>query len=154
MNAISEQSAREVLDIVPLIMRFIRGYVRQHPAAGLLLPQFRALNFLNRVKEPCLSEVAEHLGLALPAVSRLVNDLVQGGWVARKPVATNRRQIALALTPPGRAKLETMRTAIRRQLAKNLAPLSATDHKNIQEAMQALRLAFETRAVKKVGVGR
>jgi DNA-binding MarR family transcriptional regulator len=153
MNATSEQCAREVLETVPLVMRFIRGYVRHHPAAGLVLPQFRTLSFLSRSKEPSLSEVAEHLGLALPAMSRLVNDLVQRGWVGRRPVPSNRRQIALELTGPGRARLESMRAAIRRQLAKNFVSLPAADHQNIRAAMQALRRAFESQPVKKAKAG-
>ena len=143
MNAPPEECAREVLDTVPQVMRFIRCQVRRHPAEGLALPRFRTLNFVSRVKDPSLSEAAEHLGVALPAMSRLVNDLVDNGWLDRRMVATNRRRIALELTVAGRAKLETVRAAIRRRLAENLASLSAADRQAVRQGMRALREAFE-----------
>ena len=76
MDRAVESCAREVLDTVPLVMRFIRDQVRRRRTAGLSLPQFRTLIFLNRIKNSSLSAVAEHLGLSLPAMSRLINGLV------------------------------------------------------------------------------
>ena len=154
MDALAEQCAREILDAVPLVMRFIRSHVRQHPVAGMALPQFRALSFLSRSADASVSEVAGHLGVALPAMSRLVNDLVQRGWVHRQPVAGNRRQMALRLTRPGRIQLETMRAGIRRQLAERLTSLPVADRRNIRGGMQILRRAFEAGPDRKADGGR
>jgi DNA-binding MarR family transcriptional regulator len=141
----TENCAREILETVPLVMRFIRCHVRQHPATGLILPQFRALSYVSRVNAPSLSEVAEHLGVGLPAMSRLADDLVRKGWMDRRPVANNRRQIALDLTAAGSKKLESVRAAIRRRLAEKLTSLSAAERSAVREAMQALRGAFEVK---------
>lgn len=142
MSRVAESCARDLLETVPLVMRFIRDPVRRGRAAGLSLPQFRALNFLHRVTDSSLSAVAGHLGLSLPAMSRLVNGLVARGLVERRTVATNRRQVALALTARGQAVLEKVRGGIRRRLAEALKSLPAAEQKTIQRAMQALRNAF------------
>jgi DNA-binding MarR family transcriptional regulator len=137
------QSARDILETVPLVMRFIRDQIRQRCAPGLSLPQFRTLSFLDRAKNSSLSALAGHLGQTSPAASRLINALVNLGLVKRQPVAANRRQLALTLTKRGRATLEKARHEIRRRLAGTLKPLSAAEHKNVQRALQVLHQIFE-----------
>jgi DNA-binding MarR family transcriptional regulator len=138
----------EILETVPLVMRFIREQVRRHRTAGLSLPQFRALVFLGRTKNSSLSAAAEHLGLSLPAMSRLINGLVEDRLVERQPVSTNRRQVALTLTACGRATLEKARGQIRLCLADSLQSLSAPEQKTVQRAMRALHKVFDNHAAR------
>lgn len=147
MAGLPEQCAREILDTAPAVMRFIRDQVRRRRAAALSLAQFRTLVFLGRVKDSSLSAVAEHLGLSLPAMSRLVNGLVGGGLVGRQSVSTNRRQIALNVTAEGRARLEKARSAIRLRLAEAVKDLSASEQKSILDAMGILQKVFDKRGV-------
>ena len=142
MNTPARQCARDLLETVPLVMRFIRDQVRQRRAAGLSLPQFRTLAFLNRTKKSSLSAVAGQLGLSLPAMSRLVNGLVDDRLVERQLVSTNRRQIALTLTARGRATLEKMRNEIRRRLADSLKHLPAAEQKTVQRRDAGLARGF------------
>jgi len=146
MDNTSKRCAREVLDTVPLVMRFIRDQVRQHRASELSLPQFRALIFLSRTKNSSLSAVAEHLGLSLPAMSRLINGLVNDRLVGRELVLANRRQIALTLTNRGQAALEKARNEIRLRLAESLKSIPATQQKTVQRAMQVLHKVFDNQA--------
>jgi DNA-binding MarR family transcriptional regulator len=136
----------EILETVPLVMRFIRDQIRRRHTAGPSLPQFRTLVFLGRTKNSSLSAAAEHLGLSLPAMSRLINGLVAGRLVERQPVSTNRRQIALTLTAAGRATLERVRHEVRLHLADALESLSAPEQKTVQRAMRALHKVFDSHA--------
>ena len=147
MKRTVESCAREVLETVPVVMRFIRDQVRQRRTAGLSLPQFRTLIFLNRVKDSSLSAVAEHMGLSLPAMSRLIDGLVADGLVRRQTVSTNRRQIALTLTARGQATLGKVRYEIRLRLADSLKDLPAAEQKTVQRAMQVLHKVFDCQAV-------
>jgi len=142
MDSPARQCAREILETVPLVMRFMRDQVRLRRTAGLSLPQFRALLFLSRAKNSSLSAVAGHLGLSLPAMSRLINGLVDDRLVERQPVSTNRRQIALTLTARGQATLEKVRNEIRLRLADSLKNLPATEQKTVQRAMRVLHKVF------------
>jgi len=146
MSRAVETCARELLETVPVVMRFIRNQVRRRRAAGLSLPQFRTLIFLNRTRDSSLSAVAGHLGLSLPAMSRLINGLVTGGLVKRQNVSTNRRQIALTLTVRGRVKLKKVRKEIRFRLAEVLKTIPAAEQRAIQRAMRALLRFFDCRA--------
>ncbi|MGA3284913.1 MAG: MarR family transcriptional regulator [Verrucomicrobiota bacterium] len=146
MDNPARQCAREILETVPLVMRFIRDQVRQRRTAGLSLPQFRTLVFLGCTKNSSLSAVAEHLGLSLPAMSRLINGLVDDRLVERQLVLTNRRQIALTLTARGQATLEKVRNEIRSQLADSLKNLPAAEQKTVQRAMRVLHKVFDYQA--------
>jgi DNA-binding MarR family transcriptional regulator len=139
--------ARDVLDAVPLVMRFIRERVRQRRTAGISLPHFRTLAFLDRSSHASLSAAAGHLGLSLPAMSRLVNGLVAAGLVGRQTVSTNRRQVALTLTARGRTTLEKIRGEIRLHLVGALEDLPAAEHKTIQQAMRILHRVFDPHPV-------
>lgn len=139
------QCARELLDTAPLVVRFIRDQVRRRRAAGLTLPQFRALAFLSRARNSPLSDVAGHLGLSLPAMSRLINGLVAARLVARERAAANRRQIALNLTGRGRATLEKVRGEIRLRLAEAVKDLSPAEQKTVHAALEILHNVFEKR---------
>jgi DNA-binding MarR family transcriptional regulator len=137
-----EACAREVLDVMPLVMRTVRAEMRRHRAPGLTVPHFRALAFLGNNAGASLSEVAEHVGLQLPSMSTLIDGLVTRGLVSRAPSATDRRRVTLTLTPTGQATLATSRRHSQDKLAKRLAALTPEAQANILQAMQALRVAF------------
>jgi DNA-binding MarR family transcriptional regulator len=145
MDNRAKQCAREILETVPLVMRFIRDQVRRRRTTGLSLPQFRTLAFLGRMNNASLSAAAEHLGLSLPAMSRLINGLVGHRLVERQTVLTNRRQIALALTVRGRATLEKVRNEIRLRLTDSLEIVPTGEQKAVQRAMQILHRIFNSR---------
>lgn len=143
----AQQSAHAVLDAAPLVMRFVRERVRHRRAGGLSLPQFRALSILEARSHASLSDAAGHLGLSLAAMSRLVDGLVADGLVDRRPVSTNRRQIALTLTARGRATLEKIRGEIRRHLMEMFKELSVGEHKTVQQAMRILQRTFDPQLI-------
>ena len=64
----ADECARQVLEIVPLVMAAIRTEIRTHRGSELSVPQFRVLIFLNRHAGASLSDIAEHLGLTLPSM--------------------------------------------------------------------------------------
>jgi DNA-binding MarR family transcriptional regulator len=136
--------ARAMLDVVPLVMRTVRVEMRKHRAADVSVPQFRTLAFLNRQPGASLSAVAEHIGLSLPAMSTLVDGLVERKLVARNPAASDRRRITLTLTDQGQATLAAANAATEAHLAERLAGLSAGDRQLVAQALQVLRPLFSS----------
>ena len=134
--------ANIVLEVVPMVMRTLRVEMRQHRAADLSVVQFRTLNYLNNHPGTSLSAAAEHIGLTLPAVSTLVDGLVERKLVKRGAAAGDRRRITLALTEPGQTALSATKAAAEAQLAQRLARLSPADCAVVIQAMQILRPLF------------
>jgi DNA-binding MarR family transcriptional regulator len=134
--------AQVILDVVPVVMRTIRTELRRHRAADLSVPQFRTLAFIDRQADASLSDVAEHIGLTLPSMSKIVDGLVIRKLVTRQTHPTDRRRMTLTLTARGQTVLHASRAATRACLAEDLAALSDRQCDTIVQAMEILRPLF------------
>ena len=144
MVATSEVVTRQVMEVVPLVMRGIRAQMRRHRTPGLSLPQFRVLTFLDRHAGASLSDVAEHIGVTLPSMSKMVDGLVEQKLVTRKFDAADRRRATLALTRRGRTVLSTARAHTQTYLAQQFESLPASKRAVIVRAMEILRPIFQS----------
>ena len=140
-----EESARKLLEVVPLIMQDVRSEMRSRRSLDLTVPQFRTLAFVNRNEGPSLWEVASHMGLTPPSMSRLVDGLIERGLMARKDHPADRRRVRLTVTAHGRAILEASTLGTLSYLAEKLEGLDAGKREVIDQAMETLRTAFATR---------
>jgi len=143
MSAVSPKDcANRVLETVPPIMRFLRFEMRRGRFPGLSVPQFRALRFLERYPGRSLSDVANHVGLSLPAMSRLIEGLVGRGLALRGQAGGDRRRVVLRLTDPGVERVRAARKAAQERLARLLGKLSERERASVVEAMEALHPLF------------
>jgi DNA-binding MarR family transcriptional regulator len=142
MRESADHCARVLLAGVPCVMRFIRSEMREHRQVGLTVPHFRALVFMNRREDASVSALAEHLGLSLPATSRLVDLLVRRGLVERREASTDRRRVSLGLTRSGSATCRTALNATQTALARRCEALSAEEATVVREAMDVLVRVF------------
>jgi DNA-binding MarR family transcriptional regulator len=149
-----DECARQVLETVPLVMRAIRAEMRSHRAPDLSVPQFRVLIFLNRHEGASLSDVAGHVGLTLPSMSRMIDGLVARNLVTRQTDPDDRRRVALTLTTLGRTGMQSAYASTEAHLAERLVALPAPDRATIVKAMQALDSTFRSRRDARTAAGR
>jgi len=123
-------------------MRSIREQMRSRRSAELSVVQFRTLAFLDRRPGASLSELADHIGLMLPAVSKLVQGLVERRYLRRQTDARDRRRSALAPTAKGKRILTIARAATREHLVRFMKKLTREDCNALIRAMQPLRQIF------------
>jgi DNA-binding MarR family transcriptional regulator len=142
MDFSTDAVARELLDVIPGIMRTIRTEMRSHRANDLTVPVFRSLMFLERQPGVSLQELASHLGLTSPSTCKIVDGLVDHSMVKRQHSNTDRRKITLALTPEGQHVLEDARTNTQARLADRLGSLSAEQCQTVFQAMKILQPLF------------
>ena len=145
MSVTPDDCAREIVDVVPLVMRVLRSEMRTNRGPGLSVPHFRVLAYLEANQGASLSEVAEYVGLRLPSMSTLIDVLVERGLVSRAASPSDRRRLALCLTARGQSTLTAARRATQARLAKVLADLPAEAQVQVQQAMQVLRPLFAPR---------
>ena len=134
--------AHELLDVVPIVFREIRGELRKYGAKEMSVPQFRTLGFIYRNQGASLSEVGDHIGLTLPTMSSLVDGLVDRGLIIRREDSEDRRRMTLALTQAGRTRLESAREATLANLEQRIRQLPTSDRATIIAAMHVLRALF------------
>jgi DNA-binding MarR family transcriptional regulator len=131
-----------LMDVIPLVMRYIRMEMRSRRMRGLSIPQFRTLVFLYRNEGATLSEVANNVGLTLPSASKTIDALVTRKLVIRTVSPDDRRYISLKLSKLGRATLMQARRATEASLAEKVAALSPAQQEMVSETMRALGSVF------------
>ena len=86
------------------VMRLRRRLANErHPDNELSLNQMAVLGALYRNGDLALGELAAHERVQPPSMTRTVNCLEEGGYVARRPHETDGRQVLVTLTESGRA---------------------------------------------------
>jgi DNA-binding MarR family transcriptional regulator len=154
MFASPEECARQVLEAVPIVMLAIRTEMRSHRGSDLSVPQFRVLVYLHRHAGASLSEIAEHLGLTLPSMSKMIDGLVARHLVTRRMDPGDRRRVTLAPTALGRRAMQSAYQATESRLAQRLAALPASERRTILKAMQVLASIFVSGREAKTAIGK
>ena len=143
MESSNEAVARELLEVVPGIMRTIRSEMRKHQANDIKVPMFRSLTYLERHPGVALLDLAGHLGLTSPSTCKIVDGLVEHGLVMRQHSSHDRRKITLALTTKGRDVLEHARAYTQAQMIERLGALSAEQCRIVLQALEILQPLFQ-----------
>jgi DNA-binding MarR family transcriptional regulator len=138
----AEQVAKELMVVMPQVMRTIRLEMRRNRMHNLSVPQFRTLAIVERCPQVSLVELAEQLGLTAPSTCTLIDGLAERGLVERNEVVGDRRRIAISLTEKGLDWLECSRRATEASLAAELKGLSITDLEQVHQAIRVLRPIF------------
>jgi len=142
MTQIVQGAAQQVLEAVPSVMRTIRAQLRTHRRADISVPQFRAMGYIDGNDGASLSDLASHIGLTLPSMSKLIDGLVARKLVTRTAHSRDRRRICLSLTPLGREELRAAHRFTEKFLADCMSGLPDDDVKSISRAMQILKGLF------------
>ncbi len=138
----TQQCAANVMDTFHAIMRAIKPEARKGDSTDLSVQQFRALMTIDRHQGASLSLVSEHLGATLSAASKLIDGLVERGYVRRENSAEDRRRLILAVTKRGTKTLESLHLEVVGCLAERLAGLTDGERAMVNVAMDLLRSAL------------
>jgi DNA-binding MarR family transcriptional regulator len=142
MTKLLDTCAHELMDTAPQIMRSIRVEMRRGRGANISIPQFRSLRFIQCNLDSSLSNLAEHLGLTLPSVSKLVDGLVKQKLIIRQESKKDRRRVTLELTKSGASIVNSARAGAQANLAKKLSILTNDEQETVYQAMKLLRPIF------------
>lgn len=132
------ECAHAIIEIVPRLSRVMRKDLRIHSAGLFTEPQFRVMAHLFREGERCLSDLATHLGVSLPTMSKLVQGLEVRGLVARTEDSVDRRRIVLALTEQGRQEYAAMLHRTEEHLVDWIQGLSVVQCAEVIRALNTL----------------
>jgi DNA-binding MarR family transcriptional regulator len=142
MSVMPKETARELLGAMPLVMRAVRAEMRSHRTLGLSVPQFRALAFVHRHPGASLSDAADHIGVTLPSMSRLIDGLVKRRLMKRRSDTGDRRFVTLDLTATGRDLWQTAYDFTQAAMTRQLSALDGSQCATVTSAMRILRHLF------------
>jgi DNA-binding MarR family transcriptional regulator len=136
----ARDSAREILKIVPLVMRTVAAELR---AAGELPApaHFHLLTMIGQ-QSRTLTELAALQGVSLPTMSNSISAMVDRGWVRRTAPTRDRRVVIVEITATGKAAVDRVGRSAEAHLADVLAPLDGASRKRLQAGLGVLRRVF------------
>ena len=134
--------ARELLEVMPLVMQDLRRTMRSHSAPDLRVPELRSLAFLRHYPGSNLTDLADYIGVSLPSMSKLVDALAYRGLIDRQPDPSDRRRVRLSLTAEGASVLAKAREAVKSRFALRLSRLPEKDIELVTAGMVLLRELF------------
>ncbi len=125
------------------VMRLRRRLaIERHPDNELSLGAMTVLGCLFRHGEMAVGALAAAERVQPPSMTRTVNCLEEGGYVARRPHDTDGRQVVVALTDRGRDTVLADRARRDAWLAQRMRELSADERAVLRKAAPILeRLA-------------
>ena len=135
-----QTAAREILEIIPLVMRTLRTELAQ--PSDLRSPVHFSLLFMLTEGPHNLSELAQKANVTLPTMSRTVSTLAEHGLVQRTQSVEDRRRVDIRLTDAGRAQLDHVLHEAVLHLAEVLKGVSDADRKTLVDGLAVLRRAF------------
>jgi DNA-binding MarR family transcriptional regulator len=139
-RAQSRGAARDILKIVPLVMRTLAALLR----AGGEVPAPAHFGLLTVLcaQPRTLSELAALQGVSLPTMSNSITAMAGRGWVRRTAPQKDRRVVVIEVTPNGRGALDRVGRCAEARLSELLAPLDADARRELQLGLAVLRKVF------------
>jgi DNA-binding MarR family transcriptional regulator len=125
------------------VMRLRRRLAgERHPDNVLSMGAMAVLGCLNRFGDLTVGDLAAQERVQPPSMTRIVNALEEGGYVARRAHETDGRQVVVVLSERGRTTLLADRARRDAWLAQRLRGLTADERNTLRRAAPILeRLA-------------
>lgn len=135
-HSFSGQIAVALYRVAQAVQHLVR---RRAEETHLSTAQVQALLFLrtSRPSAHTIGGVAKGIGLAYPTTSAMVDALERKGLVERQPLASDRRSVALRLTPQGKTQSEALEDLLD-EVEKAIQTLSESEQAALQRSLQQI----------------
>jgi DNA-binding MarR family transcriptional regulator len=138
-DAAPETQARVVEEASLSLVEMTLAALSTQPTLSLL--QLRLMLAIDRHGPLNLSALAERVDLSISSASRVVDRLVDGALVDRRPAEHSRRELTLSLTTKGRRALGKLRRPRVQSIARIIAAMDAHERSALVEGMSAFARA-------------
>ena len=124
--------------------RIMRMVYHEHTKRGVILSmqQGGAMMYISHHPGCSLSDLASRTGATNSATSKIVEGLVERGFVKRETDPKDRRKITLCLTAAGQADKDSVDKMAESFVSQRLGALSQDERQTIGEAMKLLGNVF------------
>jgi DNA-binding MarR family transcriptional regulator len=124
--------------IVRVRRRLVSEADRRLAEQGETVLAFQVLSALQRLGPAAQNELAQHIGQHPTGMSRLLDELEQGGLVRRSRDRADRRKIVVEATARGRSFLLHGRPLVDAAVDEVLAPLARAERRTLRDLLWRL----------------
>jgi len=147
-----EEFAGRVIELSPQIIRGFKQYENNYLTRGeITLPQFWALDYLDRNGKTKMNNLAKCLKISPSGTTGLIDRLMAQGLVARKDDSSDRRIVWIELTAKGRGIIKSINKQKSETLIKVFGEISPKDREhylNILEQVVKITASLPGRKAK------
>lgn len=127
------------LPLLPEVGKLLYTAVARHPLlCDLSMTQIKAMWHVHAHGQRTMGEIAEGIGVSLPAASDVVDRLVEAGLAVRGSNPADRRQVLVGLTPAAEELATEMRRLRRAQIRAAMQRLPPAERPVFVDALAAL----------------
>jgi len=119
-------------------IRLLRTLRREDDGSGLSAPRLSALSVVVFGGPVSLAELAEAEQVRPPTMSRIVDALVQRGFVTREPAPGDRRSVRIMATPDGISLLQAGRERRVHALIRRLGRLADSERRALARGVEIM----------------
>lgn len=134
--------AMGLMDAITLVMRVTGGEISKNAASVLSIQQFRALISMKMISNPSLTEVAEHMGVTISMASKIIDAMVERGYIIRDTDTVDRRKLVLSITKEGENALEVVHMTALNCYIEKLQTLTKAECEIVNIAADLIRSKF------------
>jgi MarR family transcriptional regulator, lower aerobic nicotinate degradation pathway regulator len=140
--AAEDLESRLIATVGPILRHLVAHARRRHRGwtSGLTYQQYNVLRMIDVRGPSPQADVARHLLVTAPVITRLASALVEAGLVERGRDPKDRRTVLLSLTPAGRRRARAMRRDLLAAARELLEPLPAGRRAAVAAALEELQV--------------
>ncbi|MCJ7626476.1 MAG: MarR family transcriptional regulator [Anaerolineaceae bacterium] len=141
---LTNDCARELLEIIPFMMQSLKGYFDKQDIDQLPITMGQSM-IIHQISlgKKTISDLAMSGKVSAPAVSRQVDGLVNKGFLTRQRNENDRRMVMLDVTEQGKELMQNFLNKILNVVGRKLSSLDDEEICAIRKAFASLRAAFE-----------
>jgi len=137
----------ESIELLPQISKLVYTAIATDPEMGsLTITQGKAVALLYHQGDQTVSQVANGLGISLPAASELLDRLGERGLVDRTADPADRRRINIGLTPEALSFARRIHDLRREQVRAALAQMPRSEWPIFVKSLRVLAAALDASA--------
>lgn len=130
--------AVDLIEVAPLMIRTVKGEIQMAANGEISHPQYRILANIHRGLNT-VGKIAVSHGVSQPAMSKMVESLVQKGLILRSQESTDRRQVCLKLSATGKKLHQDLKAMAAQSLGKKIKQLPEFEQDKLERALADLK---------------
>jgi DNA-binding MarR family transcriptional regulator len=132
--------ANLIATVAPLMRHLVAHARRRRAWRDMTYQQYNVMRLIDTTGPQPQAEVARHLVVTAPVVTRLAAALAEAGLVERQDDPKDRRAVILALTETGRRRARAMRRDLLAAARELLEPLPGDRRAAVAAALEELQV--------------
>lgn len=139
----------EVLELVQRVQRAVHRSKSLHKpqlstvATGLTMAQLRALITLDDGGQVTVGQLAERLGIGMPAASSIIDRLVEEGLADRRQDPVDRRRAVVRASPAGSESVAALRQGPKEVVLAVIGRMTPTEREHLRLGLHGFARAAE-----------